>query len=269
MKRKLRLDELLVKREFFADPKTAASFVMARKVRVAGEYLTKPGRRFSTDVPLEVEGLERRYASRGGEKLEAALARFELTVEGSAVLDAGASTGGFTDCLLKHGAACVYAVDTGFGQLRGRLAADPRVVVLERTNISTLTPAAFSTPIDLCVADLSYLSVAKSLPILAALFQSSPRIVHLIKPLFEGIASEKARDLGEIAAVFPTLARAARSCGLSLIDLMASPLIGSRGTVEFFGLFSATPAQRSLEELAARALGEARELIRASEAEPP
>ncbi len=258
MVRKLRLDQLLVERGLFPDSKTAAAWIMARKVRVRDEYQTKPGTAVPLDVPVEVLGLDRRYVSRGGEKLEAALERFELSVRDRVALDAGASTGGFTDCLLQHGASLVYAVDVGFGQLRGSLAADPRVVALERTNISELDGNRFAQPLDLCVADLSYLSVSRSLPILASLFAREPLIVHLVKPLFEGLDGEQAVDRRCLGQLFPRLAEAATRSDLDLCDLMASPILGSKGTVEFFGLFSAGPgAAAPLPDLFERALDEA------------
>jgi 23S rRNA (cytidine1920-2'-O)/16S rRNA (cytidine1409-2'-O)-methyltransferase len=219
------------------DARTAASWIMARKVRVDGAYLTKPGVQVSRDAALDVLGLDRRYVSRGGEKLEAALERFEVTVEGQVVLDAGASTGGFTDCLLQRGASTVYAVDAGHGQLRGSLATDPRVVALERTNISDLSRERLVPPLDLCVADLSYLSVSRSLPILAALFDREPRIVHLVKPLFEGLEGDQTKDRRCLEQLFRRLVDSAERCGLRLSGLMASPVLGSRGTIEFFGRF--------------------------------
>lgn len=251
MSPKPRLDQLLVERGLLRDVRTAAAWIMARKVRVAGQYLTTPGTRLSRDVAVEVLGLERRYVSRGGEKLEAALERFAVPVKGRVVLDAGASTGGFTDCLLQRGAARVYAVDAGHGQLRGSLAADPRVVALERTNISSLAPEQLSAPLDLCVADLSYLSVEKSLPILASLFVRSARIVHLIKPLFEGLRLGQTADREAVRGLFERLAGSAERCGLVLTDLMVSPVRGSRGTSELFALFSK----------AARSVAPSRELL--------
>jgi len=258
--RKLRLDQLLVERGTFPDSRTAASWIMARKVRVAGAYLTKPGVQVSPDAPLEVLGLDRRYVSRGGEKLEAALGRFELPVAGRVALDAGASTEGFTDCLLQHGASMVYAVDAGHGQLRGSLATDSRVVALERTNISDLNRDGFADPLDLCVADLSYLSVSKSLPILTTLFDRDPLIAHLVQPLFEGLEGEQAMNRRCLGQLFQRLAEYAARCELFLCDLMASPLLGSRGTVEFFGLFCSQPRSPS-PELIERVLEEADRVV--------
>ncbi len=245
------------------DAKTASAWIMAGKVRVGNDYRTKSGELISTDAEVEVSGLDERYVSRGGEKLESALARFSVPVEGCAVLDAGASTGGFTHCLLQHGARRVYAVDVGFGQIRGVLTADPRVTNLERTNISDLDRERFVEPLDVCVADLSYLSVVDSLPVLAALFDGPPLIVHLIKPLFEGVLPQESSDLAIISRIFPKIAEAARGVGLALCDLIASPILGRSGTVEFFGLFrGASGSWSDVEPVAVRALGEARDLLR-------
>jgi 23S rRNA (cytidine1920-2'-O)/16S rRNA (cytidine1409-2'-O)-methyltransferase len=212
------------------------------------------------DVSIEVVGLQQRYVSRGGEKLEAALERFEVSPRGRVVLDAGASTGGFTDCLLQRGAALVYSVDVGFGQLRGSLAADSRVEVLERTNIGVLTRDRLARPLDLCVADLSYLSVSKSLPILLSLFERSPLIVHLVKPLFEGLSPQEALDRQAIGRVLLRLAESAERSDVQLCNLMASPILGGGGTVEFFALFSTEPGPVSPRNLVESALGEAGEV---------
>jgi 23S rRNA (cytidine1920-2'-O)/16S rRNA (cytidine1409-2'-O)-methyltransferase len=202
---------------------------------------------------IDVVGLERRYVSRGGEKLEGALARFGLSVEGLDVLDAGASTGGFTDCLLRHGAARVYAVDVGFGQLRGSLSSDARVVALERTNIGDLSCAQFAARPSFCTADLSYLSLAKSLPILAPLLGAGARILHLVKPLFEGLTPESVGEKDGLRAMLARVAGYAPAAGLAVVGLMASPILGSNGTVEFFLLFD----RRAEGALSATALDDA------------
>jgi 23S rRNA (cytidine1920-2'-O)/16S rRNA (cytidine1409-2'-O)-methyltransferase len=261
--RRVRLDRLLVERGLLPDLKTAGAWIMAGKVRVGDRYGAKAGELVPAESALEVKGLEQRFVSRGGEKLESALARFSVAVEGRVALDAGASTGGFTDCLLQRGARRVYAVDVGFGQIRGSLTRDPRVTSLERTNISDLDRGHFAEPLDLCVADLSYLSVVDSLPILAGFFERPPLILHLIKPLFEGVPDTQASDLGRIARIFPGIDGAARNAGLVLCELRASPILGSSGTVEFFGLFRGAPqSSPGVERLSADALDEAATLLR-------
>src|SRR5262245_51502136 len=159
---KMRIDALLVELGYFEDLKTAQGFILAGKVVVDEKVCSKPGTTVREDAKIFVRGEQLKFASRGGYKLEAALERFAIDVTNKVVLDAGASTGGFTDCLLQHGAARVYAVDVGFGQLRGKLASDPRVVNMEKTNVGDLTLASFDPPIELCTFDLSYLSMTKS-----------------------------------------------------------------------------------------------------------
>jgi 23S rRNA (cytidine1920-2'-O)/16S rRNA (cytidine1409-2'-O)-methyltransferase len=207
--------------------------VLARKVRVDDRYVTTPGTRLSEAAEVSVIGPGARYASRGGLKLEAALDRFGVDVAEACALDAGASTGGFTDCLLQRGARRVFAVDAGFGQLRGRLAADPRVVSLERTNIADLTPGRFEPPIELAVVDLSYLSLTVALPIVSALFVAPARVVCLLKPLFEGLRAEDSRRVERMGEPLARVRQAARGAGLEVNDAMASPILGSHGTLEF------------------------------------
>jgi 23S rRNA (cytidine1920-2'-O)/16S rRNA (cytidine1409-2'-O)-methyltransferase len=250
-----RLDELLLARGLAPDLPTARSFVLARKVRVDDRYVTTPGTRLREAVQLSIVGQSTRYASRGGLKLEAALDRFAVDVVGVCALDAGASTGGFTDCLLQRGASRVFAVDAGFGQLRGRLAADPRVLSLERTNIADLTPERFEPPLELAVVDLSYLSLTLALPIVSALFAAPARIVCLLKPLFEGVRAEDARRVERMREPLARVRQAARDTGLEVTDAMPSPLLGRHGTLEFLldlrakaETFATDPFPRALEE---------------------
>lgn len=232
------LDQLLLERGYFQDRKTAQSWIMAGKVWVADQYLTKAGHKVRTDVEIRIKDVDRKYVSRGGLKLEAALSRFGLSVAGKTVLDAGASVGGFTDCLLQHGAAKVYAVDVGYGQIRGALANDARVVNLERTNISSLKIEQFEPALALCVADLSYVSLTKALPTLAALFAGEKMLVCLIKPLFEGASQAAPNSQHSLRTALETVVAGSQACGLSLIDLIASPILGNTNTIEFLGLFS-------------------------------
>ncbi len=228
---------------------------MAGKVWVADQYLTKAGHKVRTDVEIRIKDVDRKYVSRGGLKLEAALSRFGLPVTGKTVLDAGASVGGFTDCLLQHGATKVYAVEVGYGQIRGTLANDPRVVNLERTNISTLKIGQFDPALELGVADLSYVSLTKALPILAALFAAEKTLVCLIKPLFEGASQAAPNSKNSLRTALETVAAGSQACGLSLIDLVASPILGNTNTVEFLGWFSDRQEPREpFEHLRERAL---------------
>jgi 23S rRNA (cytidine1920-2'-O)/16S rRNA (cytidine1409-2'-O)-methyltransferase len=192
------LATLLIKRHMFDTVEEAQRWIMAGNVLVNEQRIDKPGMLVPADAHLRILG-KRKYASRGGYKLEAALAYFHVDVTGCVALDSGASTGGFTDCLLQHGAAFVYAVEVGYGQLLGRLRADTRVRNLERTNLgdpalSTLDPAP-----NLITLDLSYLSLKKALPIAASLLAPDTRgtILALLKPLFE-VEDAAARRSGHI-----------------------------------------------------------------------
>lgn len=232
-KQRKRLDEALVARDFFDDPAVARGWIMAGKVLVDGAVCSKPGTRVKEDAEINVRGVVQKYVSRGGYKLEAALDRFQIAVEGKTVLDAGASTGGFSDCLLQRGAARVYAVDVGFGQLRGKIAVNPRVVNLERTNIGDLTIDRFSVPIDLCVFDLSYLSCIEAAPLLARLFRGPVEMVGLIKPLFEGLPQDRIDDPEALHSALGRVLTELPRRGLQVDRLTLSPILGNRGTVEF------------------------------------
>ncbi|HEX6971085.1 MAG TPA: TlyA family RNA methyltransferase [Limnochordia bacterium] len=251
--RRPRLVDVLVARGLFSDVETAARWVMAGKVLVGEQRIDKPGTPIRSDAPIRIKGGERPYASRGGWKLAGALAAFGLRVTSRIVLDAGASTGGFTDCLLKHGAARVYAVDVGYGQLRGRLRADPRVVNLERTNIASLRAEQLDPQPDLATIDLSYLSLKKAIPLVVPLLRMPAEMICLVKPLYE-VGDPLARRTGRIAGSAPyrsvlwDLCDWASRQGLGVRGLVASPLRGSRGAVEFFMWLAAGADAHSLPE---------------------
>jgi 23S rRNA (cytidine1920-2'-O)/16S rRNA (cytidine1409-2'-O)-methyltransferase len=180
-----------------------------------------------------------RFVGRGGEKLDAAFERFAVPVAGRRALDAGASTGGFTDCLLQRGADEVVAVDVGYGQLHERLRADPRVDVRERTNVRSLDREALGGPVDLVVADLSFISLRTVLPVLVPLVEPGGDLVVLVKPQFEAGRPEAARGSGVIREpevwrrVLEEVATAAAESGADRMDEMESPLTGADGNVEF------------------------------------
>jgi 23S rRNA (cytidine1920-2'-O)/16S rRNA (cytidine1409-2'-O)-methyltransferase len=189
-----------------------------------------------------------RFVGRGGEKLDAALERFAVPVAGRRALDAGASTGGFTDCLLQRGADEVVAVDVGYGQLHERLRADPRVDVRERTNVRSLDREALGGPVDLVVADLSFISLRTVLPVLVPLVEPGGDLVVLVKPQFEAGRREAARGSGVIREpevwrrVLEEVATAAAESGADRMDEMESPLTGADGNVEFLLHLRRTPA---------------------------
>jgi 23S rRNA (cytidine1920-2'-O)/16S rRNA (cytidine1409-2'-O)-methyltransferase len=209
-------------------------------VLVAGAPATKPSRLVDRVEPIQLVGPPPPFVSRGGEKLDAGLARFSVEVAGQRALDAGASTGGFTDCLLQRGAASVTCVDVGYGQLHERLRADPRVTVLERTNVRHLRAADVGGPFGVIVADLSFISLRTVAPVLAAeLASAGADVVCLVKPQFEAGRAEASRGRGVITdpgvwrQALEDVANAITRAGAVMMDAMVSPLLGARGNVEF------------------------------------
>ena len=209
---------------------------------MGGSLAEKPARLVAESEPvIVIDPTSRRFVSRGGEKLDAALDRFALEVSGRRCLDAGASTGGFTDCLLRRGASAVVAVDVGYGQLDPALRRDPRVQVLERTNIRTLRPDEVGgDPFPVIVADLSFISLVTVAPVLAGgLAAAGADIVALVKPQFEAGRTEVSRGRGVIRhsevrrAALERVASAFASQGATIMGAMASPLLGPAGNAEF------------------------------------
>jgi len=234
---KLRLDKLLVERGLADSREKAQALVLAGQVVVGERKAEKPGALVAADVPLRVlEGL--RYASRGGLKLEAALDAFGICVEGKVCLDVGASTGGFTDCLLQRGAARVYAVDVGAGQLDWRLRTDSRVVVREKLNARTLSPEHIGEAVEFVCVDVSFISATLILPRLPALMKNTAESVVLVKPQFEVGRAQVGkggivRDPQLHAAAVEKVRAAAEACGLRAAGQIASPILGSEGNQEF------------------------------------
>lgn len=230
-----RLDQLLVRRGLVRDRSRAQRLIMAGEVRAGGQTYYKPARKVAVDIPIEI--VERApYVSRGGQKLDAALARFELDVRGWVAADVGASTGGFTDCLLQRGCACVYAIDVGYGQLDWGLRNDPRVVVMERTNARYLEE--LPELVDLVTVDVSFISLRLILPRAVNWLKPSGEAVALIKPQFE--ADRRAVEEGGVVrdpavhrVVLRGILEVADGLNLGLGGLMPSPLRGPAGNVEF------------------------------------
>lgn len=237
--KKLPAWELLVEQGFFPDRKTAESWVMEGRVHAGSRRIDTPGELVKPDTALTVAGFDKKYVGRGGLKLEGALDDFSMDIAGLTAVDAGASTGGFTDCLLQRGVSRVYAVDVGFGQLAGSLRADPRVVCYERMNIGDLSPEALDPPPVLATVDLSYLSLRKAIPIFAQLLQNRGEMLCLVKPLFE-VENSEARRTGDpggpeaFRELLLSLADFVRREGFSLRGVTNSHVTGSRGTREFF-----------------------------------
>lgn len=237
--KKERLDKLLVARELAPTRSRAQALIMAGKVRVKDTTIDKPGTSVPVDAPLVVVGQLHPYVSRGGVKLAGALDAFaELDVSGRVAMDVGASTGGFTDCLLQRGAAKVFAIDVGYGQLAWKLASDDRVVVLDRQNIRKLEPERIGERVSLVVADCSFIALAKVLPHLPPFLEPGADAVVLVKPQFElepgrvgkgGIV----RDEGARVEAVHAVKAAAEALGLSCLGEVASPISGRDGNVEF------------------------------------
>ena len=233
-----RLDAELVRRGLLGSRRQAVDAITAGRVRVAGSPAAAPARLVAPDEPIQLSGEPPRFVSRGGEKLAAALDRFDVEVRGRRALDAGASTGGFTDCLLQAGAVHVDAVDVGRGQLAWSLRDDPRVTVRERTNVRHLEPDELGGPVDLTVADLSFISLLTVAPALARCTRADGDLVLLVKPQFEAGRARigkggVVRDPGVHRAVLHEVRDGLRDAGLHVVDVMASPLRGADGNVEF------------------------------------
>ena len=232
-----RLDAELVRRGLVPSREAARALVLGGKVTVAGAPAPKPARLVSASEPIEVAGPPPRFVSRGGDKLDAALDRFGIDVAGRRALDAGASTGGFTDCLLQRGAAGVTAVDVGYGQLHERLRGDHRVRVLERTNIRHFTA---EVPFDVVVADLSFISLSTAAPALVG-DNAAPGadVVVLVKPQFEAGRAEVSRGRGVVRdpavwrRALVEVGAALGRRGAAMMGAMVSPLRGPEGNVEF------------------------------------
>ncbi|HEX7247745.1 MAG TPA: TlyA family RNA methyltransferase [Actinomycetota bacterium] len=233
-----RLDTELVRRGLSPSRIEAQMAVRAGLVRVAGSPASKVETLVGDDVPLDLAPPPRRFVSRGGEKLDAAIDRFGLDPAGRSCLDAGASTGGFTDRLLQGGARHVVAVDVGYGQLAWSLRRDPRVTVLDRTNVRELTVASLPYRPDLVVADLSFISLRSVLPAVSGITADGAEAVLLVKPQFEADPAQVARggvvrDPGVWATVLVSVIQAARDADLAPHGVMASPVRGRAGNVEF------------------------------------
>ena len=243
-----RLDAELVRRGLVASRQQAQEAIASGRVLVGGAPASKPARLVAPGEPVVLQGPPPAYVSRGGQKLEAALDHFGVSPQGLRCLDAGASTGGFTDCLLQHGAAHVVAVDVGHGLLHERLRADPRVTVVERTNVRSLD---LGERFPLVVADLSFISLRTVAPALVA--HASADLVVLVKPQFEAGRAEASKGRGVIsdpavhARVLDEVAVAFEALGTVKMGVMRSPVTGADGNVELL-LHLSVPAGRPPEE---------------------
>ncbi len=236
MRAKQRIDQLLVERKLVDSREKAQALILAGNVLVNGQREDKAGHSVASDSRVELIATPK-YVGRGGLKLEAALQHWEINVDGTVCLDVGSSTGGFTDCLLQHGAARVYAIDVGTGQLDWKLRNDPRVIVQEQVNARYLSSQHVPEPVSLAVCDVSFISVTMILPVLPALLTQTGKMVILVKPQFElergqvgkgGIVREP--ELHQLAC--ERVAMSVHHLGF-LAEIIPSPILGAEGNREF------------------------------------
>jgi 23S rRNA (cytidine1920-2'-O)/16S rRNA (cytidine1409-2'-O)-methyltransferase len=250
-----RLDAVLVERGLASTRARAQAAILAGEVSVDGAPAAKAGQRVDAGAVIEVRPRRPRFVSRGGLKLEHALEAFAVEVQGRRVVDAGASTGGFTDCLLQRGAARVYAVDVGTGQLAWALREDPRVVVLERRNIRGLAVDAVDGPVDIVTVDLSFIGLGKVLPVLRALLRPGGTVVALVKPQFEAGPKAAPRGVVRDAAVHEAVLRRviadAAAVGLTTVGATHSPIAGPEGNLEYFLHLEASGGPSRMPDIAA------------------
>jgi 23S rRNA (cytidine1920-2'-O)/16S rRNA (cytidine1409-2'-O)-methyltransferase len=237
--KKPRLDRLLVERGLAASRQRAAALILAGRVTVEGRRAAKAAQQVAADARVEVLEEDEGYVSRGGLKLAGALDAFSLSVAGLVAMDVGASTGGFTDCLLRRGARRVYAVDVGYGQLAWSLRQDARVVVLERTNVRYLERKQIPEPVDLATIDTSFISLTKVIPRVLQFLSENARLLALIKPQFEvgrGLVGKGGvvRQPELHQRVVSELDCFCRDQGLTVEGVVESPLLGPKGNREFF-----------------------------------
>ena len=243
MKNKKRLDVLVTEQGYAETRSKAQAIIMSGLVYVNGQKADKPGISYEETVTLEVRGAACPYVSRGGLKLEKALRDFGVKPVGYVCSDSGASTGGFTDCLLQQGAAKVFAIDVGYGQLDWKIRSDPRVVVMERTNIRYVTPDDLGEKLDLSVVDVSFISLKIVLPAIHELLKPTGQVLCLIKPQFEA-GKENVGKKGVVrepavhCQVLEDFVALVQSLNMTLLGLTFSPVKGPEGNIEFLGHLS-------------------------------
>jgi len=236
--KKIRIDRLLVERGLVESRERAQALIVAGKILIDGQKKEKAGSLVPEGAEVRVLGGALPYVSRGGLKLEAALQEFAVSVKGKTAIDVGASTGGFTDCLLQHEIRVVYAVDVGYGQMAWKIRQDPRVVTMERTNIRTLDAALISEPVDIAVIDVSFISLEKVIPPVMPLLAHSGEVIALIKPQFEAGREQVGkggivRDEAARAAVVQRIQAFLGGLGLDVRGVIPSPITGQDGNVEY------------------------------------
>lgn len=238
-RRKDRLDKLLVEKGGVQSRERARALILAGKVSVESQTIDKPGTQIDVEVQVQLRGEDQPYVSRGGIKLEGALDTFEVDPKEMVIMDVGASTGGFTDCVLQRGARKVYAVDVGYGQLAWKLQKDPRVVNLERRNIRYLRSEEVGEEMDMILIDTSFISIEKFLSHLLPFLKKGGLIVGLIKPQFEAGKGEVGkggvvRDVTLHQKVIKRISEFSSGLGLKVLGVTDSPILGPKGNKEFF-----------------------------------
>lgn len=255
MNHKERLDVLLVQRGLLESREKAKAVIMSGEVFVAGQRVDKAGTMIDPESEIEVRGSHCPYVSRGGLKLEKALRDFGVDPAGYVCSDSGASTGGFTDCLLQKGAKKVFAIDVGYGQLAWKIRTDPRVVCMERTNIRYVTPEEIGEPLDLSVVDVSFISLRIVLPAIRELLKPDGQVLCLIKPQFEA-GKEKVgkkgvvRDPAVHIEVLENFISLAKELDFTIRNLTFSPVKGPEGNIEFLGHLSRVPGDDHCPDVA-------------------
>lgn len=251
---KTRLDVLVFERGLADSRERAKTTIMSGIVFVNGQRADKPGAAFPDDCEIEVRGASHEYVSRGGLKLEKALDYFNVDPNGKRCIDCGASTGGFTDCLLKRGAEKVYAIDVGYGQLAWSLRNDPRVVSMERTNIRYVTEEQIPEKLDLAVIDVSFISLKLVFPAVFSVLKTEAEVCCLIKPQFEA-GREKVgkkgvvRDKAVHIEVLENFVDNAKNAGFSVKNITFSPVKGPEGNIEYLGHLIKSDAESAVIDL--------------------
>lgn len=249
---KQRLDILLTEKNFFDSRARAKAMIMAGKVLVNGQKVDKAGTLIADDAAIRILGEEMPFVSRGGLKLQKALDVFKINLSGLIAADVGASTGGFTDCMLQHGAKKVYAIDVGYGQLAWKLRSNVQVVNMERTNIRNVTPQDIADALDFVSIDVAFISLEKVLPVVYDLLKDSGEVVALIKPQFEAGREHVGkhgvvRDKKIHAAVIERVLNFAASVGFNVQGLDFSPIKGPEGNIEYLAHLSKDDSAAAVE----------------------
>ena len=257
--KKIRLDQLVFDKGLAESRERAKAYIMAGSVYVNGQKETKPGTSVAEDAAVEMRGETLPYVSRGGWKLEKALRVFPIDVKDAVCIDCGASTGGFTDCMLKNGARKVFAIDVGYGQLDWKLRNDSRVVNMEKVNVRYLDPETIETPVDFISIDVSFISLKLVFPVAADLLGEDGSLVCLVKPQFEAGREQVGkkgivRDPKVHCQVIENVITYGRENGLYSHGLTWSPVTGAKGNIEYLLYMKKQPPQEEISEDAIKAL---------------